>query len=107
MIGGCAQGHLGTLALRGVDQGPAAEATLQHLSESIIQGTNHSHSYAVSLVLLMFQFTDGHIYHLTGPHLLGGDLCRAHQWPADQGAPALPLVGLPAGRGLVLLASEI
>jgi hypothetical protein len=61
MIGGRAQGHLGILSLQGADRGPAAEATHRHLSESTIQG----------------------------PRLLGRDLCRAHQWTADQGAPAL------------------
>jgi len=77
MIGGCAQGRLSTLSLQGADRGPAAEATHQHLSESTIQG----------------------------PRLLGRDLCRAHQWAADQGVPAL-LLSLLAGRGLFRLAND-
>jgi len=77
MIGGRAQGRLGTLSLQGADRGPAAEATHQHLSGSTIQG----------------------------PRLLGRDLCCAHQWTADQGAPALQL-SLLAGRGLFLLAGD-
>jgi hypothetical protein len=54
MIGGCTQGHLATLALQGADHGHGAEATHQHLSESIIQGTNCSHPLIVNLVLWMF-----------------------------------------------------
>jgi len=43
MIGGCAQGHLVTAILLGVDQGPTAQATRQHLSESTIQGMTCFH----------------------------------------------------------------
>lgn len=81
MIGGCAQGHLGTAILLGGDHGPTAQATRQHLSESTIQG----------------------------PHLLDleRDLCRVHQLTADQGVLAPVLAGLLAGRDLFLLASEV
>jgi hypothetical protein len=60
MIGGCAQGHLGTAILLGVDQGPTAQATRQHLSESTIQGTTCFHPPPMCWwklrVLVMSQF---------------------------------------------------
>lgn len=78
MIRGRVQGQLDTAILLGIDHGPEAEATRLDLTESAIRGLR----------------------------LLGRDLCHVHQWTADRGAQA-PLVGLLAGRGLFLSASEV
>ena len=107
MIGGCAQGRLSTLSLQGADRGPAAEATHQHLSESTIQGTSCKSPHimlSISCSWWSYWLIDTFTI-LTGPRLLGRDLCRAHQWAADQGVPAL-LLSLLAGRGLFLLAGD-
>ena len=114
MIGGCAQGHLVTEILLGVDQGPTAQATRQHLSESTIQGMTCFHPPTMCWwklhVLVMSQFKlIGSPTFLTGPRLLDleRDLCCVHQLTADQGVQAPVLAGLLGGRDLSLLASEV
>jgi hypothetical protein len=90
MMGGCAQGHLGWTILLGVDHGPKAEATRQHLSESTIQDTSCCHPLICWWKLHALAVSQSNW------------LAHIPSWQVHQGVQAPLLAGLLVGRALSL-----